>query len=182
MQQGSSAACNRALDAVRAVRTRLMGDSRAVEEQRSNFAPYASNRRIGPTTKVKLWHVKMFCLADKNCTRIPCTPSSRELHIEAGLGFKTFTVPVNSCGEDFRDIILSNFPKLREGGGFEMLRCIPNTKDLDVISPSIANSAKLLKASIGNARVFLRPIQRNLDVNVDNDVVPKCEVRCLVVY
>ena len=50
-------------------------------------------------------------------------------------------------------MILSNFLKLRDGGGFDLLRCIPNTRHLDVISPSVAMNAKLLKAAVGNGRV-----------------------------
>ena len=65
----------------------------------------------------------------------------RDLLIEAGLGPKIFSVPLCSSGEEFREIILSKFPKLKDGGGFDLLRCIPNTKHLHVISPSDAQSA-----------------------------------------
>ena len=118
----------------------------------------------------------MFCLADKNCVRVPCTPSSRGVLIEAGLGPKTFSVPLSSSGEEFREMILSHFPKLRDGGGFDLLQCIPNTKHLDVISPSVAMNAKLLKAAVGNGRVYVRPIQKNLDLSIDK-AIPQCEVR-----
>ena len=47
------------------------------------------------------------------------------------------------------------------GGGVDLLHCIPNTKNLDVISPSVAQSAKLLRAAVGNGRVDVRPIQKN---------------------
>ena len=179
-RQRSSASCSRALEAVRSVRERLLGGGNStIEEQRANFAPYgsSSSSRRGINRAIsKQWSLKMFCLADKNCVQVPCTPSSREVLIEAGLGPKTFSVPLGSSGEEFREIILSNFPKLRDGGGFDLLRCIPNTKHLDVISPSVAMNAKLLKAAVGNGRVYVRPIQKNLDLSID-EAIPQCEVR-----
>ena len=83
-QQRSSASCSRALEAVRSVRERLLGGvNSAIEEQQANFAPYGwgTNRAIS-----KQWSIKMFCLSDRNCVRVPCTPSPREVLIEAGLG------------------------------------------------------------------------------------------------
>ena len=49
-------------------------------------------------------------------------------------------------------------------------------KHLDVISPAVAQSAKLLKAAVGNGRVYVRPIQKNLDTSIDKEAVPQCEV------
>ena len=176
-RQRSSASCNWALEAVRSVRERLLGGNSAIEEQRANFAPYGSSCRRGTNRAIsKQWSIKMFCLADKNCVRVPCTPSSREVLIEAGLGPKTFSVPLSSSGEEFQEMIVSNFSKLSDGGGFNLLRCIPNTKHLDVISPSVAMNAKLLKAAIGNGQVYVRPIQKILDLSID-EAIPQCEVR-----
>ena len=112
-RQRSSASCSQALEAVRSVRERpLGGGNSAIEEQRANFAPYDSSSSRRGTNKAisKQWSIKMFCLADKNCVRVPCTPSSREVLIEAGLGPKTFSVPLSSSGEEFREMILSNLP------------------------------------------------------------------------
>ena len=173
-RQRSSASCNRALEAVRSVRQRLLGRNEAVEEQRINFAPYGLSTRRGTISKP--WSVKMYCLSDTNAVKVPCTPSTREVLIEAGLGPKTFSVPLSATGEEFRGIILSAFPKLKNGGGFDLLRCIANSKDLEVISSSVAQSAKLLKAAVGNGRVYIRPIQKNLDLSIDKDVVPQCDV------
>ena len=175
-RQRSSASCSRAFEVVRSVRERLLSGSASKEEQRANFALYGltSSSKKG-NTKNKPWSIKMYCLADKNVLRVPCTPSSREMLVEAGLGPKTISVSLCSSPEEFRGSILSSYPKLKDGGGFELLRCIPNTKDLDVISPLIAQSSKLLKAAVGNGR-YVRPIQKDLDVSIDLDAVPQCEV------
>lgn len=176
-RQRSTASCSRALQAVRSVRQRLLGGNDAVEEQRVNFALYGLSARRGSSGAIsKQWSVKMYCLADTNAIKVPCTPSSREVLIEAGLGPKTFSVPLSATGEDFRDSIFSAFPKLKDGGGFDLLRCLPNSKHLEVILASVAQSARLLKATVGNGRVYVRPIQKNLDLSVDKNVVPQCEV------
>ena len=59
---------------------------------------------------------------------------------------------------------MTEFPKLRNGGGFELLRCAASTRQLELIPFSISNSPKLLKPWIGNARIYIRPIQVNLDL------------------
>ena len=43
---------------------------------------------------------------------------------------------------------------------------------LDVISPSVAQSARLLKAAVGNGKVYVRPIQKNLDLSIDKAIPP----------
>ena len=115
----------------------------AIEEQQANFASSSSTRRGTNRAVSKQWSIKKFCLADKNSTRAPCLPSRREVLIEAGIGTKTY-----HFGEEFRDIILSKFSELKDGRGFDLLHCIPKSKHLYdiVISPSVAQSAKLLKA------------------------------------
>ena len=68
------------------------------------------------------------------------------------------------------DLILSASPKLGEAGGFELLRCQPNSRDLLPIGPRIASTPKLLKRRIGNGKVYVRPVQRDLSLDfVDED-------------
>ena len=65
-------------------------------------------------------------------------------------------------------MITTSFPKLSDCGGFELLRCVANSKHLDVIVGNIAQipspSPTLLMTIIGNARVYIRPIQTDLDL------------------
>ena len=39
--------------------------------------------------------------------------------------------------KNLKDILHAQYLKLVDGGGFEMLRCIPNTKSLEVISSTV---------------------------------------------
>ena len=156
------------MEAIRSVRERLQsgnepstshGQDTAGSEQKSNFKPYR------PSTKGKSWSVKLVCLSERNATKVPCSAYDRKLLVGAGLGEKKAVLPNLDCSpENFDLFITSLFPKLDGCGGYDLLRCVPNTKSLEVISSAIGQSPKLLKSVIGNGRVFIRPIQKNLDV------------------
>ena len=113
------------------------------------------------------WQHKFFCLSDTSQDRIPTTAAAKLMLEEAGLGEKRVMVPLDADAEAFHSLLLSSYPKLKDGGGFELLRCIPNSRDLEVLAPRIASSPKLLKRSVGNGRVYLRPIQRDLELSVE---------------
>ena len=104
-RQRSSASCSRAFEVVHSVRERQLSGSASKEEQCANFAPYGltSSSKKG-ITKNKPWSIKMYCSADKNVVRVPCTPSSREMLVEAGLGPKTICVFLCSSPEEFREV------------------------------------------------------------------------------
>lgn len=72
--------------------------------------------------------------------------------------------------EEFRSIIVRTFPKLSDCGGFEMLRCLPNSKDLALVEGKLTQSVKTLKTVIGSGRLYLRPIQKNLDLTTVKDL------------
>ena len=83
-------------------------------------------------------------------------------------------VPEISCTEDeFNDLILGSFPRLKECGGYELMRCIPNSKHLEIISSRIAQSPKLLKTIVGNGQVF---IQKDLCHVPDESICSSPEV------
>ena len=51
-----------------------------------------------------------------------------------------------------------------------MLRCLPNSKDLALVEGKLTQSVKTLKTVIGSGRLYLRPIQKNLDVTTVEDL------------
>ena len=132
-------------------------------EQRHNFAPYS---KIKQKQKVTSWSAKMVCLSGSNEEYTPSTAAIKEMLLEAGLGEKKVLVPDITCAkEEFLQIITSNFPKLKKCGGFELLRCGSNSKKLEVLSNKVCWSPRLLKAIIGSGRIFIRPIQKDLDTD-----------------
>lgn len=145
-------------------------ESAVTREQRMNFAPYKNKRNKG-------WSVKMVCLSSKDAKRIPATAAERELLVAAGLGEKRVYIPNISCSwNEFREEIVANFPILKGCGGFELLRCISNSKELEVIKASVTQSPHLLKQMIGNARVFIRPIQKDLELDDNEELTSVSQV------
>ncbi|CAB4029506.1 Hypothetical predicted protein [Paramuricea clavata] len=67
------------------------------------------------------------------------------------------------------------FPKLKECGGFELMNCIANCRNLSTLD--CAWSAKSLKANIGGqSRIYLRPIQKDLCTEPLTEETP-CEIK-----
>jgi len=104
-------------------------------------------------------------LSETDDERVPSTSLRKNELVLAGLGERNVTITdVNCTPKDFQEALLTEFPRLRQGGGFELLRCAASTRQLEIIPFKISNSPRLLKPWIGTARIYIRPIQLNLDV------------------
>lgn len=71
------------------------------------------------------------------------------------------------------------YPKLREGGGFEFLRCVPNSRVLELMLSTVSRSC-LLKSVVNSGRIYIRPLQKDLDLGCqpdDDDTSSSEEVR-----
>lgn len=174
--------CNRALLAIRSAQ-RNITTNRIRSEQRRNFAPYSTTSATRSSkSKVKSWNIKMFCLSDCSQCRVPCKMEAKVTLLEAGLGDKVVHIPNIKCSrEEFRQKIFQTFPKLDGCGGFELMRCIANSKNLEVIPSNVSHSPSLLKSVIGNSKVYLRPIQDDLDITpISRDVTSSPEVHVYI--
>ena len=57
------------------------------------------------------------------------------------------------------------FPKLANGGGYELLR-LGDMKTLEIISePASGYSVEYLKSVVSSAKIYIRPLQKNLDTD-----------------
>ena len=149
-------------------------------EQRRNFA--GKRRNSSPAfaqakrPKVNSWTHKFFCLAETEESRVPSNTLQRNELVLAGLGERKVTVAdVNCSPQEFQETLLTEFPKLRKGGGFELLKCSASTRQLELIPFSISNSPSLLRSWIGTARIYLRPIQLNLDLTPTEGAVEQVD-------
>lgn len=61
------------------------------------------------------------------------------------------------------------YPKLRKGGGYQFLKCIPNSRKLELLPPDVYNSPFDLKRRAGTAITYIRPIQKNLSIEFHED-------------
>ena len=87
------------------------------------------------------WTHKFVCLPGTDADRVPTAHAERRLLEEAGLGEKVVEVGDLNCSpEVFRDVLNASYPKLRGGGGFELLRCLPNSRELVVMGPKVCSS------------------------------------------
>ena len=82
----------------------------------------------------------------------------------AGLGEKRVTILANSEAPEVYEELVVAFPKLSNAGGFELMR-VPEggSKQLEVIAaPETGYTVSYLKAVIHHAKIYIRPLQRDL--------------------
>ena len=93
--------------------------------------------------------------------------------MHAGLGKKTLAV-YHGDTEDLHKSIIHAFPQLSDAGGYELLRLSEvNRRTLELIPvPPSGYSAEYLKECVHQAKVYVRPIQRDLC----EDELPSVEV------
>ena len=86
--------------------------------------------------------------------------------IRAGLGEKVveFT-DLEITREEFKEILYTVFPPLRDGGGFIFFKCMPNSRKLEVLPSTVLSSPSSLKKLVGSAKTFIKPLQCNLSLN-----------------
>ena len=116
-------AANKALNAIHRMRAgrnavKLSDRKRAKEEMSSLF--HSKRRKV---QKKYAWRHKFFCLAYTDQDKCPTYEADKDELYQAGLGEKEIVFEdVNISQEEFHDVILEHFPRLREGGGFRLLK------------------------------------------------------------
>lgn len=132
------------------------------------------------------------CLADTYSSRVPSNIEKQQLS-KAGLGLRRIQLNLEDSEEEVIEKLSSDelsderdptsfvgFPQLKECGGFELMQCLPNSRDLAVIDSNLG--AKLLKAKLGGSqgKVFIRPIQRSLSKkSICEDILSERKEECL---
>ena len=116
--------------------------------------------------KNQSWKHKFFCLAFCNQQYIPTTDYEKDKLLQAGLGEKEILfedIEIDSI--QFKNVLFESFPRLKDGGGFQFYKCIPNTKLLEPLSTVTLTSPSVLKDRAGKARTYVCPIQKDLDLS-----------------
>ena len=123
---------------------------------RSNIRPrpYHTRGRGSPSIT---WTHRFVCLSDPNQDVVP-SASEKFCLKESGLGEKKIVFPISAGWETMKEEILRSFPKLRCGGGIELLRTDgPYSKSLTKICPQQWTSVSKLKEHMQQARIYVRP-------------------------
>ena len=118
-------------------------------------------------TKVPTWTHTFVCLANKDQECIPEASERAELHL-AGLGEKKIQLSTDSDANAIHFELLEQFPKLSGGGGYELLRSERGQKLLTV--PASGYTVSYLKTVAHSAKIYVRPLQRDLSIEVENTV------------
>lgn len=131
----------------------------------------SDSKRRKTATKSKLWTAHFVCLADRFCFKTP-TSVEKQILFKAGLGLKKIKLDLEDDENAVKEKITSDaldsqgepegFPALRTCGGFELMQCSPNCRDLTRIT--CAWNAKDLRANLGGGqgKLYLVPIQKSL--------------------
>ena len=161
-----------------------VGASGIVQNFRKLFAPYSvhnstplsSSRQAKknyPKPKLfqpkETWTHEFFCLAAKDQSRAPTRAAKFALQ-QAGLGRRKICFHNKAKLAEFRQKLEEAFPKLCEGGGFEIMRTGhqgSNSSLTTITPPASGYSVPFLRDSsgLGQALAYIRPLQRDLDSN-----------------
>ena len=115
------------------------------------------------------WTHIFVCLAKTIDREAPNQSYKKELGA-AGLGEKKIVFKKNSSCLYFHKTILENFPRFRDGRGCELLHTQHrSTTRLEILHPRQTAGYNVfhLKEDIASAKIYIRPLQRDLDLDPD---------------
>ena len=107
--------------------------------------------------------LKVVCLSSKNAQSPPSSVRERPYLSNIGLGDSSITFPAQ---EHVYSKILESFPALSKAGGFEIClfqRGGGEDAGFHVINPPLIGTR--LKQLAGQAKIYIRPIQRDIDLS-----------------
>lgn len=142
---------------------------------RSRYSTLYSQKR----SVKKTWTGTFLCMADKNAVKVPNSTEKIILQ-KAGLGVKR----IQFCFDDNPETVVASlkneFPKLEMAGGIELLRCEANCRILKIIDCEW--SAASLRSCVGSqAKIYIRPIQTNISVEINtcNNISQELREQCV---
>ncbi|KAK2572104.1 hypothetical protein P5673_002306 [Acropora cervicornis] len=151
---------------------------RVMQNFRSLYAPYSaacsSSASARPPAAKKprtfqvreTWTHDFFCLGSTQAVSVPSRAQKITLQ-NAGLGRRKVVFSCKGTALDVKTKLESVFPKLKAGGGFELLRSGSPSSKLSLITPpSGGYSVAFLRdaAGLGQALAYIRPLQKDLDM------------------
>ena len=92
--------------------------------------------------RIAMWEKEFICLAKIGQTHVPTPLEKAELY-RAGLGMKSLLLLEYGDSWEFHDEVLKKYPKLTDGGGYELLRTCGSSRELNVIPPPLVVDIQL---------------------------------------
>lgn len=137
----------------------------------SLFRPRRSGKQLGRKSKpLRTFTGNFFCFSGNKSDKCPSSTEKSFLQ-KNGLGSKRIQLLLSDNAESVTQKLKKEYPQLESIGGFELLRCLPNCRHLEVLDCNW--DAMSLKTNVGGqAKIYIRPIQKNIATdNVDR--IPK---------
>lgn len=135
-------AADKALAAMKGMKRGLAGNNKRSRLKDELMNTFTASKKV----KKYAWKHRFVCLAYYKQQKIPTTDGEKDELIKAGLGEKCIQFPsLDIDGHEFTKVLFSTFPPLAEGGGFELCRCIPNSRNLEPLSSIVHSSINRLK-------------------------------------
>ena len=101
--------------------------------------------------RVQMWSHNFLCLASRFTAQVPGRQDKEELKA-AGLGEERIHIGLRASAEQLHQKFLVVYPKLENAGGYELLRCLPNSRSLTRLQPSsCGHTPESLKKDVGQA-------------------------------
>lgn len=131
----------------------------------------STSGRIKKQKKRRTWTCEFICLSETDAMKVPTREEKLAL-VKAGLGSKKIQFNADDTEELFQQKLIGEdgFSKLSDCGGFEIMRCISNCRNLEVIS--CRRTPEVMKSFVGcQSKLYIRPIQRALSLEADNSLL-----------
>lgn len=128
-----------------------------------------NSKRFLPYKVKETWTHDFFCLSNPEQEIVPNKGEKIRLQ-ETGLGRKKIVFGSKDGAKEMKSKLESTYPKLVEGGGFEILRT-GSKNDLVLTSPPAAGySVPFLRdhSGLAQALAYIRPLQSSLAVEMDS--------------
>ena len=122
----------------------------------------------GPSKKVKVrtWTHTWVCMGRMSDDSVPDASERAALKL-AGLGERRFALDITLSAQELMYHLEAQFPKLIDSGGFELMRAEEGgSRELQSIEmPSGGYTCEYLKAVVHSAKVYIRPLQTDLNMD-----------------
>lgn len=150
-----------------------MAQTRPYLEHQEIFRPQRNTRRTYRrsqpypriTASTASWRQKFFCLSSCTATTIPTTKAQKRALTSSGLGEKVISIDFTASSDDLHQKLLSVYPPLRVSGGYQLCKCVQNTRSLQVIEPPPSGHTPVTLAGvIGQSRIYVRPLQSDISL------------------
>ena len=165
----------------------------AYEEHRAlfNYSPSRSVRVSGKRMrrgrplpqKKTAWVKEAECLPYKHQEK-PLKTEERIQLVRVGLGPKNLSFDYDGDAHHVHSVILDSYPELERCGGYSLLRVGSGSNQLVNIKPKkgMVVDVAYLRAILKSAKLYIRPLQKDLDLTSVERDNSRCEVCTFAAY